>query len=248
VQGGDCIDCNACVAVCPTGIDIRDGQQLECITCALCIDACNDIMGKIGLEKGLISYATLKDYNYNMALVSDPKTNEIVANRARSEKAQFLNSGFRHFNWKTFLRPRTLIYLSMWGAIGVGLLGLLLSRDRLELNVLHDRNPIYVKLSDGSIRNGYTVKILNMIPEPRVIFLSLEGLPGALMSISEVNQPTSVSFAVPVEPDQAKTMRVFIAQPPRDIKAGSTKFKLVVEDKESSESETYSAVFEAPEK
>ncbi|MEO0922935.1 MAG: cytochrome c oxidase accessory protein CcoG, partial [Pseudomonadota bacterium] len=63
---GDCVDCNACVAVCPMGIDIRDGQQLECITCALCIDACDGVMGKLGLEKGLISYATLADYNANM--------------------------------------------------------------------------------------------------------------------------------------------------------------------------------------
>ena len=41
---GDCVDCNACVAVCPMGIDIRDGQQLECINCGLCIDACDDVM------------------------------------------------------------------------------------------------------------------------------------------------------------------------------------------------------------
>ena len=56
---GDCIDCKACVAVCPTGIDIRDGSQLECIQCALCIDACNDIMGKVGRPRGLIAYDTI---------------------------------------------------------------------------------------------------------------------------------------------------------------------------------------------
>ena len=56
---GDCIDCKACVAVCPTGIDIRDGSQLECIQCALCIDACDDIMGKVGRPRGLIAYDTI---------------------------------------------------------------------------------------------------------------------------------------------------------------------------------------------
>ena len=56
---GDCIDCKACVAVCPTGIDIRDGSQLECIQCALCIDACNDIMDKVGRPRGLIGYDTI---------------------------------------------------------------------------------------------------------------------------------------------------------------------------------------------
>ncbi len=49
---GDCVDCNACVAVCPMGIDIRDGQQLECITCALCIDACDGVMEKVGRPRG----------------------------------------------------------------------------------------------------------------------------------------------------------------------------------------------------
>jgi len=73
---GDCIDCGACVAVCPTGIDIREGPQLECITCALCIDACDNVMEKIGLEKGLISYSTLKDYTYNLELTSAKNESE----------------------------------------------------------------------------------------------------------------------------------------------------------------------------
>ncbi|MDY3520258.1 cytochrome c oxidase accessory protein CcoG [Riemerella anatipestifer] len=55
---GDCIDCNQCVVVCPTGIDIRNGQQLECVNCTACIDACNEVMEKVGLPKGLIRYAT----------------------------------------------------------------------------------------------------------------------------------------------------------------------------------------------
>jgi cytochrome c oxidase accessory protein FixG len=55
---GDCIDCNLCVQVCPTGIDIRDGLQYECINCGACIDACDDVMDKMGYEKKLISYTT----------------------------------------------------------------------------------------------------------------------------------------------------------------------------------------------
>src|SRR5690606_186325 len=55
---GDCIDCNQCVVVCPTGIDIRNGQQLECVNCTACIDACDEVMVKVGLPKGLIRYAT----------------------------------------------------------------------------------------------------------------------------------------------------------------------------------------------
>jgi cytochrome c oxidase accessory protein FixG len=55
---GDCVDCNICVQVCPTGIDIRKGLQYECITCASCIDACNQVMDKMGYPQGLIRYTT----------------------------------------------------------------------------------------------------------------------------------------------------------------------------------------------
>ncbi|HJW29579.1 MAG TPA: 4Fe-4S dicluster domain-containing protein, partial [Saprospiraceae bacterium] len=55
---GDCIDCKKCVMVCPTGIDIRDGVQLDCVGCTACIDACDEVMVKVGLPKGLIRYAS----------------------------------------------------------------------------------------------------------------------------------------------------------------------------------------------
>lgn len=58
---GDCIDCKLCVHVCPTGIDIRDGLQIACVSCAACVDACDSIMEKMGYEKGLISYTTEKN-------------------------------------------------------------------------------------------------------------------------------------------------------------------------------------------
>lgn len=57
--GGDCVDCHQCVAVCPTGIDIRDGTQMECVNCTACIDACDAIMDKVGRPRGLIRYASL---------------------------------------------------------------------------------------------------------------------------------------------------------------------------------------------
>jgi cytochrome c oxidase accessory protein FixG len=58
---GDCIDCDLCVQVCPTGIDIRDGLQYECIGCALCIDACNSVMRKMGYEPGLVRYTSERE-------------------------------------------------------------------------------------------------------------------------------------------------------------------------------------------
>nr|WP_223385593.1 cytochrome c oxidase accessory protein CcoG [Oricola cellulosilytica] len=242
---GDCVDCNACVAVCPMGIDIRDGQQLECITCALCIDACDNVMDKTGRERGLISYATLREYNHNMAVAVNPQTAQIEPSRVRDATGRLVDA-IRHFDWKIVFRLRSLIYFTAWAAIGLVMLLSLLGRDRLEVNVQHDRNPVFVQLSDGSIRNGYTVKLLNMIPEPRVIFLSLEGLPGATMSINGIGQPDGVSFAIEVAPDKLRSLRVFVSQPPEQVEPGRTHFRLIVEDKQSFETDTYNAIFEAP--
>ncbi|HMP93844.1 MAG TPA: cytochrome c oxidase accessory protein CcoG, partial [Phnomibacter sp.] len=68
-QLGDCIDCHQCVVVCPTGIDIRNGTQLECVNCTACIDACNHIMDKVGRPRGLIRYASENQLSANKPFV-----------------------------------------------------------------------------------------------------------------------------------------------------------------------------------
>ena len=244
---GDCVDCNACVVVCPMGIDIREGQQLECITCALCIDACNGVMEKLGRDHSLISYATLADYNANMALATGNGAHDINPNLVRDSDGHF-HDKVKHFDWRIIFRPRTLLYMGVWTAVGIGLLVALLSRDRLEVNVLHDRNPQFVMESDGSIRNGFTIRILNMIPDPRVIIFSLDGLPGATMKVNEIDQPADRVFFVPVEPDKARTLKVYVTLPPGAAKEATTDFRFVAEDRASNEKDVHAAVFNAPEK
>ncbi len=243
---GDCVDCDACVAVCPMGIDIRNGQQLECITCALCIDACDGVMDKLGRERGLISYATLADYEQNMALATAGNTQPVTPSLVREESKQF-RPEIAHFHLRKIFRPRTLIYFGAWSLVGVALVYGLLTRDRLQVNVLHDRNPQFVRLSDGSIQNGYTVKLLNMIPEPRTIIVTLQGLKGAEMSLVGLDQPMDRSFAVQVEPDRLKTLKVYVRQPGQQVGGQAQPFKFVIEDKSSFETDTYTATFEAPE-
>lgn len=70
---GDCIDCNICVQVCPTGIDIRNGLQYECITCGACVDACNEVMGKLDYPGGLIRYTSLNELDGKPARVLRPR-------------------------------------------------------------------------------------------------------------------------------------------------------------------------------
>jgi cytochrome c oxidase accessory protein FixG len=65
---GDCVDCHQCVAVCPTGIDIRNGIQMECVNCTACIDACDSVMDKVGRPRGLIRYASLNGINHGQPL------------------------------------------------------------------------------------------------------------------------------------------------------------------------------------
>ncbi len=70
---GDCVDCRLCVQVCPTGIDIRDGLQYECIGCAHCIDACDEVMAKVGYAPGLIRYTTSRELAGGSSRLLRPK-------------------------------------------------------------------------------------------------------------------------------------------------------------------------------
>jgi cytochrome c oxidase accessory protein FixG len=244
---GDCVDCNACVAVCPMGIDIRDGLQLECITCALCIDACDGVMGKLGREPGLIGYSTLRDYASNMAVATSAGTTPIDPSAVRGPDGRFFDT-IRHFVWKIILRPRILIYAGLWSLVGIALLVALGMRERLQLDVLHDRNPQYVLESSGAIRNGYTLKILNMRPEPRQLVLSIRDLPGASLTISGDSLPKGRFFGVDVEPDTVHKLKVFVTVGKDQLPAAARDFTFQVEYAPTGERAEYTASFNVPER
>jgi cytochrome c oxidase accessory protein FixG len=243
---GDCVDCSACVVVCPMGIDIRDGQQLECITCALCIDACDDVMGKLGREKGLISYATLSDYNVNMALATGDD-GRIDPKRIRGAGSKLVDA-VRHTTWRSIVRVRTLIYLAIFAAVGFGMLTVLALRSPLDLNVLHDRNPLYVELKDGTIRNGYDVKILNMTPEPRTIELRLEGLPGATMMVAGGEPEGTERVTLELEPDKVLPLRLYVRTNPALLASPHSTFRMIAVTTDGTVTAASDAKFEAPEK
>ncbi len=201
---GDCIDCGQCVAACPMGIDIRDGMQLECIQCALCIDACDEIMGKIGRPKGLIAYET-------------------VAKQEAKAKGQH--------EMHRFVRSRTLLYAGVLGLVGLIMLGVWLNRTTLEVNVLRDRNPPFVTLSSGGVRNGFAVKILNKLHEPRTFSLAARGLAGATLRI--VGLEDQAAPRVEVATDALRELRVLVTVPASDLaklKGGAVDFDIVVRD------------------
>ncbi len=228
IQYGDCIDCGLCAAVCPTGIDIRDGQQLACITCALCIDACNSVMEKIGKPQGLISYSNVNTYNAHV-------TGQAV-----------------NFTWRSFIRPRTIVYLTLWTLIAAAMFLHLTFRDRLQINVVHDRNPLYVTLSSGEVRNGYTLRLLNMDLEPRTFRVSMEGLEGARMRVVGIKAPEGRSVEIEVPGNKARTVRVFVTADPAKLKERRETFYFRIDaldkDGKVTESARKKAVFEGPKK
>ena len=195
---GDCIDCRQCVAVCPVGIDIRDGLQLECIGCALCIDACDGIMDKVERPRGLIAYDT--DAN--------------VKARQRGESSQI-----------RLLRPRTIIYsLLLVGISGLMLAGLI-NRSTLDINVLRDRQPNFVTLSDGSIRNGYTLKVMNKETTPRRLEVGTTGLPSPDIRIAG---QTSLTIEVPA--DETIEFRILITENDVSELKPRTDYRVFVKD------------------
>ena len=216
---GDCIDCKACVAVCPTGIDIRDGSQLECIQCALCIDACDEIMKKIGRPTGLIAYDT-------------------VAKREASLKGE-------HEPFK-LIRPRTLLYAAMIVLVAAVMAVAFTVRTTLEVNVVADRAPLYVPLSDGGIRNGYTVRVLNKEHEMRRVRLSLDQLPGGEISI--VGFP-GANPVIEVPTDGLRSLKMHVKVPSDSVgqlSPPSTRFNVVVTDVDGEDRMERSVVFQSP--
>ncbi len=201
---GDCIDCMACVNVCPVGIDIRDGQQMECITCALCIDACDEMMEKVGKPRGLIDYLAVGD-----------EAHETAGNAPRSI-------------WKHhFLRPRTLLYTGLWSLVGVFLVVALFMRSDIDVTVAPVRNPTYVTLADGSIRNTYEVRLRNKQGEVRPFRVTARGDPVLRIELEGTPYET-----VNVPADQIRLQRVYVIAPKGSAPAESarTDIRIWVED------------------
>jgi cytochrome c oxidase accessory protein FixG len=169
---GDCVNCGICVQVCPTGIDIRDGLQYQCIGCAACIDGCNGVMDRVGKPRGLIRYST----------------------------THALEGGWTRV--KTMLRvfrPRVLIYAGIvWAVIAATALSLVV-RVPLKVDVLRDRTAMAREVEDGQIENVYRLQVINTAEDERIFDLRVEGPPTAkLASESRIEVQAASARTVPV--------------------------------------------------
>ncbi|MBA5685938.1 cytochrome c oxidase accessory protein CcoG [Rugamonas apoptosis] len=146
---GDCIDCTMCVQVCPTGIDIRQGLQYECIGCAACIDACNGVMDKIDLPRGLIRYST------DHAMAENYTTAQIRAHT---------------------MRPRVLIYTGILCLIVAAVGTALWLRTPLKMDVIRDRGAMGREVEDGMIENVYRLQIMNTTEQAHTYRIRVAGM------------------------------------------------------------------------
>jgi polyferredoxin len=203
-------------------------------------------MGKLGREQGLISYATLADYNANMGLATGAD-GRFEPRRIRDAGGRLIER-VRRTDWRSVVRVRTLVYLAILAAVGFGMLTVLALRSPLHLNVLHDRNPLYVELKDGSVRNGYDVKILNMTPEPRTVELRLQGLPGATMTVAGAGSEGVSVMTLELEPDKVLPLRLYVRADPAQLPSPHATFRMTAATPDGVVTASSDAKFEAPEK
>ncbi|MDP2808841.1 MAG: cytochrome c oxidase accessory protein CcoG [Rhodocyclaceae bacterium] len=146
---GHCVDCELCVAVCPTGIDIRKGLQYECIGCAACIDICDQVMAKMEYPKGLIRYST------EHAIEEHWGWKEIIAH---------------------IIRPRIILYSVILWAIIIAFTWGLATKPTLRVDVIRDRATLAREVEGGLIENIYRLQVMNVSETARRYSISVTGL------------------------------------------------------------------------
>jgi cytochrome c oxidase accessory protein FixG len=148
---GACVDCNLCVQVCPTGIDIRKGLQYECIGCAACIDVCDEVMVKMNYPKGLVRYDT---------------QNGLAQHLTRSQRL------------RRIFRPRVLVYTAVLFLIVSALATSIALRAPFKVDVVRDRSTLARQVEDGEVENVYRLQIMNATEMTQNYRVTVDGLPG----------------------------------------------------------------------
>jgi cytochrome c oxidase accessory protein FixG len=232
---GDCVDCAACLHVCPTGVDIRDGQQLECIGCGLCIDACDSVMGKLGRPKGLVAFETLKNLSASAAAAA-----------ALPPGMHRQQAGMAARRVPRFIRPRTIMYAGALAVVALVMLGAFLLRSTLDVTVLRDRAPLFVRLSDGGIRNAYAVKIVNKTHDEAPLTLTLDAPAGLRLTVQDVEAAGEERYKLSRRADGITQYRVFITAPAGARLGESTPITFRLLDSAGRPATSQSSVFLGP--
>lgn len=189
---GDCVDCGLCVQVCPAGIDIRDGLQYKCISCGLCIDACNTIMDSFGFPRGLIRY----DSEANLAAATPGKP---------------------RLHWK---RLKIIGYGAAIVLMSAFLVYSVATRGTFERAVTQVRQPLYVVLSNGDIRNRYQIRITNKDATEQTYVISARGIPNEALDLGNFRE-------IRLKPGHTGVVQASVRLPPA-LAAHTQNFELII--------------------
>lgn len=199
---GDCIDCTRCVTVCPTGVDIRRGLQMGCIGCGLCIDACNEVMARLERPAGLIRFD-----------VED-------AQDRRSPTPPRLD----------WLRPKALAFgLAALLALALSGYGMATLAD-VTAHAEPQRNPPFVRLSDGSVRNDLALRLAHRRSNLTAVTLRVEGLDGAQLRLGTLDHPPGTHIDAAIGAGRSLDERLLITLPRASAPRGRRDFELVLAD------------------
>ena len=188
---GDCIDCQLCVGVCPTGVDIREGMQEGCIHCGMCIDACDSIMDKVNRPRGLIRYSSEKE----MTGIKLPAL---------------------------FKRPRVIAYSSIFMLSVAGIVYGLTHIPPVELSIVHERQPLYIRMSNGEIHNKYTIKAVNKTLDDLHMRLSIDDESGVTIVGGTMDVVLQAGKMVPFS--------VFLTAQPENLQEKKTRIRFILEN------------------
>jgi cytochrome c oxidase accessory protein FixG len=221
---GSCIDCNLCVQVCPTGIDIRKGLQYECIGCGACADVCDTVMDKMEYPRGLVKYST---------------QNALAQQWSRAQILQRI------------LRPRVLIYTAILWLLIIGLFTSLWFRDSFRVDVVRDRG-VMARLTDGGkLENVYRLQIMNATETAQHFQLAVQGLKDVEIESENMEEVEGVAAheenrVILVKPAESRWVIVDLKIPDGTLEPGSHKIQFEIQSMETKEIVTEKSIFLVP--
>ena len=221
---GSCIDCSLCVQVCPTGIDIRDGLQYECINCGACADVCDNVMDKMGYERGLIKFST---------------QNAITKNWSSQQILQHV------------LRPRVLIYAAIITLLVTAIASSLWFRIPFRVDVMRDRGVMARLSEDGKLENVYRLQIMNGTENEQHYLLSVAGIKDLAIESEDINgddklKNSTHDKSIVVKPAESRSVIVDLRIPDGVLEEGSHKIDFEIKSVETGDAVTERSVFLVP--
>lgn len=212
---GDCVNCYRCVQVCPTGIDIRRGVQLECIACTACVDACDEVMRRQKKNPGLIRYASENELS----------SNAVPAIESQSVSSLFAGASKSQSFWKLFARPRVLINFGLLLLCSIGLAWAIAGRPDIEWTLIRAVDTPYQVIGSGAeaeVINHFKCDLRNQAFDARTLEFKVKLADGLPVASDRIKLVTS-NFSSGIESGASQRADLFVQFPKAALSMGKAK-------------------------